>query len=177
MKEDVNNVGGAGKKNRIDRAVMEAAFRKFRREQDMAGGIVAGIAGALAGTCIWVATIVVTGHPSEGMAMSVGILAGLAMRMGGKGIDEVFGLAGALLAMAGLSIGILFSIYYLVNAAEPMGIGELLSRLGSAGLLNVIKAIFNPVALLFYCFVVFAGYRLSFRIVSEEEVIRASRGR
>ena len=165
-----------GRKQRIDAAVLEKAFKRFRGEQDMHGAIVSGIAGALMGTCLWVLTIVFTGRPSEGMAMAVGIFTGLAVRAGGRGIDEAFGLAGALLAMAGLAVGILFSIYYLVNTAQPITIWELLTRMGSAGIHNVIRSLFSPLAILFYGFVVYAGYRLSFRIVSEEEVIRASKG-
>ena len=94
----------------------------------------------------------------------------------GKGIDRVFGIVGALLALLGCLIGNLLSVCCFVSVAEKMEFFEVVSRLNPRIVLQMIKGTFSPIGLLFYGIAIYLGYRLSFRRYSDQELMRAIKG-
>ena len=160
----------------IDPVMVEMAMEKFRSEQNLTGGVLAGSAGALVGAAIWAVITVLTDYQIGWMAVGVGFLVGIAIRTIGKGIDTVFGVVGAAMAIFGCLLGNLFTVCYFVSIAEKMDFFEVFSRLNLTIIANLLKATFSPMDLLFYAIAVYEGYKLSFRKIPEEEFLHIAKG-
>lgn len=77
------------------------AFEQLDYEQNLPMGVVAGLIGALVGAALWAWITVLTDAQIGWMAIAVGFLVGLAVRIFGKGLDKVFGIVGAVLSLLG----------------------------------------------------------------------------
>lgn len=152
---------------------VDAAFEKFRLEQDIARGVLAGAAGTVLGVVIWAAIIVMTGSASVWMGMGVAVLAGMAIRVAGKGFDERPGIVGALLTLAGCTFGRIFAICHLNALKEGKKFLEVLSEQDPATLFRLLTANYTVIDLLFYGMIAYTCYRLCFRQYSDKEIISA----
>ena len=166
----------AENETRIDPMMVEMAMEKFRSEQNLLGGVSAGLVGALAGAVIWAVITVFAKYQIGFMAVGVGFLVGIAVRTFGKGIDKIFGLAGAAMALLGCLLGNLFTVCYFVSLAEKMDFFDVLARLDLTVIANLLKATFRPMDLIFYAIAVYEGYRLSFRKIPEKEFLHMVKG-
>lgn len=160
----------------IDPKALEIAMESFRSEQNLPGGILAGFLAALAGGAVWAGVTVATGYQIGWMAVGVGFLVGLAVRGVGKGVDRTYGFVGAGLALFGCLMGNLLSVSYFVAAAENMALLEVLSRLDPIIAASLLAATFSPIDLLFYGIAIYQGFRLSFRDVSQQELLQKAQG-
>ena len=160
----------------IDPMMVQMAMEKFRSEQNLTGGVLAGLVGALAGAVIWAVITVFTGYQIGFMAVGVGFLVGIATRTIGKGIDKVFGIVGAAMALLGCLLGNLLTVCYFVSVAEKMDFFDVLAKLDLTVIANLLKATFNPMDLIFYAIAVYEGYRLSFRKIPEKEFLHMVKG-
>ena len=81
--------------------VSPAVFQHYidvrRSEQHYQLALLAGIIGAAAGTAIWLGISLTAHAESEWTAIGIGILAGMMVRIAGKGFDRVFGVLAAML--------------------------------------------------------------------------------
>ena len=161
---------------KIDPMMVEMAMEKFRSEQSLTGGVLAGLVGALVGAVIWAVITVFTKYQIGFMAVGVGFLVGIAIRTIGKGIDRVFGVVGAAMALLGCLLGNLFTVCYFVSVAEKMDIFDVLAQLNLTVIANLLKATFSPMDLIFYAIAVYEGYRLSFRKIQEKEFLQMVKG-
>ena len=82
-------------------------YEQLRGEQNLLIALLAGIAAAVVGTIVWAAITVTTGYQIGYMAIAVGFIVGYAVRLG-NGIDKIFGVLGAALALGGCVLGNLF---------------------------------------------------------------------
>ncbi len=160
----------------FDPAMIEVAMQQFASEQNLVGGLAAGVFAAVAGAVVWAVVTVITGYQIGWMAVGVGFLVGIAVRIVGKGIDKIFGIAGAVIALFGCLLGNIFTVAYFVADAEGMGVFEVLSSLGPAAMFELLKITFSPMDLLFYGIAVYEGYKLSFRTITQEELQGAIQG-
>jgi hypothetical protein len=160
----------------FDEAMIGVALEGFRGEQGLLGGVLAGLAAALAGAGLWAAITVVTGYQIGWMAVGVGFLVGIAVRLVGKGIDKTFGVAGALLALLGCLLGNVLTVVHFVAQAEELGYLETLTRLRLSAIPELLIATFSPIDLLFYGIAIYEGYKLSFRRIAYDELERAIKG-
>ena len=151
---------------------MEYALEILRGEQRMPLGLVAGVVAALAGAGIWAATTVGTGYQIGWMAVGVGILVGFAVRIGGKGIDRVYGFVGAGLAFLGCAMGNLFAVCGMVATQEGIPYMQIVGQLNVSIAAELMTATFSPIDLLFYGIAVYEGYKFSFRQLSNEDMAR-----
>jgi len=160
----------------IEPRMIEVALEKFRSEQNLVGGMLAGVAAALAGASVWAVITVATGYQIGWMALGVGLVVGMAVRYVGKGIDRSFAVAGAVLALGGCLLGNLFTVCHFVAESEKMGFFEVLSRLNPAIVFALLKATFTPMDLAFYAIAGYEGYKLSTRHIAQEELMAAIKG-
>ena len=174
--EQTEHVETVDDQPQFDPAMVQMAMRKFQSEQNLIGGALVGLAGALVGAAIWAVITVVVEYQIGWMAVGVGFLVGFAMRAVGKGIDNVFGIVGAILALFGCLLGKLMSLCYLVSAAENMEFFEVLSKLNPEIIVELMTATFSLMDLVFYGIAVYEGYRLSFRQISEADLTQAIKG-
>lgn len=136
---------------------------ELRRQQNLGFGIVGGLAGAAAGAGLWAVITVTTGYQIGWMAVGVGFLVGVAVRMCGRGIDAVFGVVGAILALVGCLVGNVLGISAMVAEQEQVAMMQILANLTPTVMIELLWVTFSPVDLLFYGIAIYEGYRFSFR--------------
>ena len=141
----------------------------IRSEQNLSLALFAGIGAALIGASAWAMVTVVTSFQIGWMAMGVGFLAGWAVRRFGQGIDKTFGMIGAAMALIGCLAGNLLSTCVLLARELEVGLGQVLINLDPASTMELVVATFHPMDVLFYGIAVYAGYRFSFRRITEDE--------
>lgn len=154
----------------MDAAKIQSFQRKMKDEQDLARGAFAGFGAALLGACVWALVTVLTGFQIGWMAVGVGFLVGYSVRTFGRGVDPMFGITGAFFAVLGCALGNLLSVAIVVANEAQVSAFSILSSLDFVTARELMTATFNPIDLLFYGLALYAGYRFSFRRLSESEV-------
>ena len=150
-----------------------AAFqRKLLEEQNLSRAFLAGFVAAIVGAAIWAAATVITKYQIGWVAVGVGFIVGYAVRTQGKGVSRRFGILGGGLALCGCFLGHIFAGCAYVAKQESISFFLVLftALRNSAFALELPKVTFTPMNLLFYAIAVYAGYRYSFRRISQEEL-------
>ncbi|MEK6743051.1 MAG: hypothetical protein AABZ15_05560 [Nitrospirota bacterium] len=140
----------------------ERKLQEARDNQNLSMGAVGGIAAAAVGAVIWAIITIATGYQIGWMAIGVGFLVGYAVKLLGKGVDPVFGYAGAAIALAGCIIGNLLTVVIMVSRQESLEVLTVLSRLTPGLALDILKETFQPMDVLFYGLAVYEAYKISF---------------
>ena len=156
----------------IDETKLQMLMQEIKDNQNLGFGILGGLAAAAAGAAVWAIVTAVTNFQIGWMAVGVGFLVGIAVRLFGKGIDTTFGVAGAVLSLVGCLAGNLLAVCIVVSRQEQMEFFDLLSRLDPGIIVGIMKATFSPIDLLFYGIAVYEGYRFSFRTINEEDLAK-----
>ncbi|HEX2854024.1 MAG TPA: hypothetical protein VHO24_12360 [Opitutaceae bacterium] len=121
----------------------------------------AGLVAAIVGAAIWAAVTVATGYQIGFMAIGVGFLVGYAVRIAGRGTDQRFAIAGAVLALAGCVLGNLLTVVGVVAGQENVGFFSLLTKLTPSVAVEFLQISFQPMDLLFYAIAVYEGFKVS----------------
>jgi hypothetical protein len=156
----------------IDEAKLQVFMRKAKDEQDLGKGVIAGAGAAIIGAVAWGLITYATGYQIGFMAVGVGFIVGYAVRQFGRGFDNVFGIAGAVLALVGCLVGNLFASCIAIANSEGMEVFDVISQLDLDLVMEIMQVTFSPMDLLFYGIAVYEGYKLSFRRLTEEELSR-----
>ncbi|REJ69178.1 MAG: hypothetical protein DWQ31_05460 [Planctomycetota bacterium] len=130
----------------------------------------AGLAGALVSAIAWAAITASTGYQIGYVAIAVGFVVGFAIRIAGKGMDPIFGYIGAGLALLGCAVGNLLSVSYFVADELDLSFADFLLNLNVPLVVEMMKASFSPMDLLFYGLAIYAGYKFSFRQITQDEL-------
>ncbi len=154
----------------VDQTKLQMMVQELKENQNLSFGIIGGIVAAAIGATIWAVITAVTNYQIGWMAVGVGFLVGYAVRISGKGIDKTFGVIGAILSLLGCAAGNLLTACILISKHEHIPFLQLVSRLNSEIVIEIMKATFNPMDLLFYGIAVYEGYRFSFRRLGNEEL-------
>ncbi len=118
-----------------------------------------------------------TGFQIGWMAVGVGFVVGYAIRVVGKGVDEYFGIIGAALALLGCVLGNVLAACAVMASQLYTPFFEVLGALDWRMAGELLVEWFSPIDLLFYGIALYEGYRLSFRQLSEEELLRVASDR
>ena len=167
--EPVPHAGGEGE---VDPRKIERFLDELRREQNLPLGVAGGVIGAVLGAGTWVGITAATHYQIGWMAVAVGFLVGLGVRILGKGIDKVFGYVGAILSLVGCLAGNLLMVCIFVAHHDGVPVGQVLSELTPDEAIRMLKATFSTMDLVFYAIAVYEGYRFSFRQVTAKDVGR-----
>ncbi|MEJ2510629.1 MAG: hypothetical protein P8Y72_03430 [Anaerolineales bacterium] len=81
-------------KANISEDVLRARVEDLKLQQNLGLGIIGGAIGGLLGAVVWAAVTYLTEYQIGWLALGVGYLVGIGVRLLGKGIDKVFGIAG-----------------------------------------------------------------------------------
>ncbi len=156
---------------RIYQEEQQRQMDRLKMEQNLPLGIVAGVVAALVMAVLWAVITVATEYQIGYMALAVGFVVGFAVRFAGKGIDQAFGITGAVLALIGCLLGNFFSIIGFAAHEWGMSYFEMLSGFLSEPslIVEVMKETFSGIDLLFYGIAVYEGYRFSFRNIEEAQ--------
>lgn len=156
---------------RLDQSKLASYLESLKSEQRMPVAIGAGLGAALVSALLWAAITVATGYQIGYMALAVGFIVGFAVRFAGKGIDTSFGVVGAAMALLGCFLGNVFSIVGVMSSEIGLGYADSYRLLGLDGIFSVMGETFGGIDLLFYGIALFQGFKLSFRQLSEEEIL------
>ena len=149
----------------VDPLKLQQYMEKLRMEQNLPMGILGGFIGCLVGAILWALIAVATGYMIGYIAVAVGFLAGYGTRILGKGIDTVFGIVGAILALFGCILGNVFTYASILG----LGVGDVLGNFGD--MIGLVLENFGFMDILFYGLALYMGYQFAFRKVKEEEII------
>jgi hypothetical protein len=158
---------GGGK---IDQIKFQMIEQELKVDQNLSFGTIGGVIAAAIGAAIWAIITALSNFQIGWMAVGVGFLVGYAVRISGKGIDKTFGVVGAVLSILGCVLGNLLTTCILISRHQDIPVLQLLSGLNPEIVVEIMKATFNPMDLLFYAIAVYEGYRFSFRRLSKEEL-------
>ena len=140
---------------------------RLRSEQKLPFAVIAGLGAAIAMAILWAIITVITEHQIGYMAIAVGIVVGFAVRLAGKGIDQIYGIIGAASALLGCVLGNFLSQVGFIGLDPEIGfsyfkaLNFLLSNTQIT--IAIMKEAFSPIDLLFYGIALYEGFRFSFR--------------
>lgn len=169
MTDQTNEVFEKGT-GEVDQIKFQMMMQEMKENQNLSFGIIGGIVAAAIGASVWGIITAVTNFQIGWMAVGVGLLVGYAVRISGKGIDKTFGVVGAVLSLLGCVAGNLLTACIIISTHQHIPFVQLVSRLNPEIVIELIKATFNPMDLLFYGIAVYEGYRFSFRRLNKEEL-------
>ncbi len=148
----------------------EQAIGKLRLEQNFSKAVLFGVVVGVVGAMLWGLVTVITNYQIGYMAIAIGAGVGVAMRIGGRGIDPIFGFTGAAIAVLSCFIGNFLSIIGFFANEESMGYIETLLQFDYAYFFPLMQETFSGMDLLFYGIAGYEGYKFSFRTITEEDV-------
>jgi FtsH-binding integral membrane protein len=151
----------------------QRAMEFFRQQQNLFAGTLAGLVAAVTGAAIWAAVTVATEYQIGWMAVGIGFLVGVAVRQVGKGVDQVFGIVGAVMALLGCVLGNVFTVAYFIARQTGTPLTEVLTQIDADTLLELLASTFQVMDLLFYAMAVYFGYRYAFRELTMDDFDRA----
>ncbi|HSY60660.1 MAG TPA: hypothetical protein VK796_02240 [Cytophaga sp.] len=143
---------------------------KLRLEQNLIAGLLAGLAAGLIGAVLWGVITVVTEYQIGYMAVAVGAGVGFSIRYFGKGLDQIFGVCGAVIAIVSCALGNYFSLIGFIANMGAIGYIDAFFVFSPEVIVEMMKENFNPMDVLFYALAAYEGYRFSFRVVEETPV-------
>lgn len=149
------------------------AMEVFRQEQNLVVGALAGFIAALAGAAVWAGITVATEYQIGWIAVGVGFVVGLAVRITGKGIDQIFGIVGAVMSLVGVALGNLFTVVYFTAANFDISMVDIMSHMTFADIFGVLRDTFQAMDILFYGLALYFGYRYAFRQLTLDDFNRA----
>lgn len=171
--EDSNVSGDAAQQPEVSPAELQFALDKIRSEQNLSAGVIAGLVAALAGAGIWALATALSEYQIGWMAIGVGFVVGYAVRIVGKGIDQIFGIVGGVLSVMGCAMGNLLTMTYFISAQEGVGYMDTLSGMTLDMATEIMVVTFSPMDIVFYGIAIYFGYRYAFRQVTEAELTQA----
>ena len=148
----------------VEQIDVEQQLEQFRTEQNLPLGILAGLGAAVIGAVVWAAITVATEYQIGYMAIAVGFIVGFAMRTLGKGVDQIYGIIGGVLALFGCVLGNFFSMIGFVAKSENLGYFDTFSMIDYSIVPSVMIDAFSPLDILFYGLAIYQGYKISFRV-------------
>lgn len=121
----------------------------------------AGLVAAAVGAAVWAVVTVTTGYQIGFMAIGIGFLVGWTIRNIGKSSSQIFGVAGASLALLGCVAGNILATVGFAAHGESLPFMSVLSRLTLSMIPGVLTESFNAMDLVFYGIATYEGYKLS----------------
>lgn len=157
--------------NTFDKGRLYQFQERLRLEQNLPLALIGGFVAALLGALLWATITVATNLQIGFMAVGVGFIVGYTVRYFGKGLDTIFGVLGALLALLGCVLGNFFGLVGFVAIDEGYGYFEILQLIDYNLVPGAMMEAFSGMDLFFYGIAGYEGYRFSFRKLNEEDLV------
>jgi hypothetical protein len=154
----------------IQYKVSEKTLNKLKEEQSLLKGILLSSGVGLVGALLWAAITVATEYQIGYMAIAIGAGVGYSLRYAGKGINQIFGITGAIIAILSCLLGNVFSLIGFVANAEGLSYMDALLLIDYSLIPSALAENFSPIELLFYAIAGYEGYKFSFRIFTENDL-------
>lgn len=150
--------------------ITEDDLNKLRSEQNFPKAVLVGLIAGLIGAIVWAAITVITNYQIGYMAIAVGAGVGFAVKIAGKGIDQKFGITGALIAIISCVLGNFLGIIGYIANAETLGYLETLTLFDYSQFIPIMTETFSGMDLLFYGIAGYEGYKFAFRTIEPEDL-------
>lgn len=150
--------------NSVDPEKLQKYIDQLKSEQNLVMGTLGGLTGAILGALVWAGITVATNFQIGYMAVGIGYLVGMGMRIMGKGITSIFGYVGAILALLGCLLGNFFSQIYGYLPEESIFDIQTLTAINYSLVLQWMWQTTDFITLIFYALATYEGYRFSFRV-------------
>lgn len=141
----------------------DEAIAQLRAQQNFPLAIAAGLGAAVVGAVLWALVVYVTNYSTGLMAIVVGALVGYAVRAAGKGVDQQFGIVGAVCAALGWALGTALADVAMLAQLQHVEVTDAATHLGVSGTADLFMAAADPMDLLFLAIAVWEGYKFAFR--------------
>ena len=145
-------------------------LQKFKLEQNFPKALTAGLIAGLLGALLWGIITVTTGYQIGYVAIAIGAGVGISMKIFGKGIDQIFGITGAIIAVLSCFLGNFLSIIGFLANTESLGYIETLTMIDFSQIIPIMTETFNPMDIVFYGIAGYEGYKFAFRTFTEKEL-------
>ena len=126
-------------------------------------GLVAGLVGVFVSALVWAGIAVATGSEIGWIAIGVGFLVGLLVRIGGRGVTIKFGILAAALSLVAILVGKYFSFIGFVMTEGGISLGEAISYVDASVYAEAMKVSFSVIDLLFYGLALWTGLKYGFK--------------
>jgi hypothetical protein len=124
--------------------------------------VVAGVVAAIVGAALWAGLTVLTERQFAYAAIGLGCLVGFGVRLLGKGTTPVFGVIGGVLSLLGCALGNLLSIVGFISKETEVSFFSTLANVDLDIAIEMMKATFEPIDLLFYGLAAYCGFKFGF---------------
>ncbi|GAA5032244.1 hypothetical protein GCM10011506_24240 [Marivirga lumbricoides] len=145
-------------------------LEKLRLEQNLPLAILAGVVAGLVGSVLWAMLTVATGYQIGYVAIAIGAGVGFSMRFAGKGIDQIFGITGAVIAVLSCVTGNFLSSIGFIADYESLGYFETLTMFDYNYLIPLMKETFSVMDVIFYGIAGYEGYKFAFRSFTQDDI-------
>jgi hypothetical protein len=159
--------------NKIKYKLDTDIYEKFREKQNMKRGVVFGFAAMLLCSLLWAEISISLRLQSSLMAIGIGTLVGFSVRYFGYGVDNVFGVVGALLSFVGILFGNVLIYFKLAKKLFGWSIQETLIYFDSDVFYEFIGNFLGFSDIIFYGLTIYIGFRASFRKISKKDIQKA----
>ncbi|EDP70505.1 hypothetical protein FBALC1_07098 [Flavobacteriales bacterium ALC-1] len=167
MNDDIEMEG-----SEITAKVSDQTLEKLKSEQSLPAAIFAGIFIGILAAIAWAAITVVTNMKIGLVAIAIGAAVGLGMRHFGKGLDPIYGICGAIIALISCFFGDILSIIGFVANNAQLGYFETLIRFDYTQIFSIMSEIASPMDLIFYAIAAWEGYKFSFRQFTQKDLYK-----
>ncbi|MFD2562152.1 hypothetical protein [Aquimarina rubra] len=150
--------------------ISDKVLEKLRVEQNFPIGLMSGIFVGIIGALLWGAITLATGYQIGYVALAIGAGVGLSIRYAGKGVDQIFGITGAIVAVLSCFLGNFFSIIGTIANLENLEYIETLLLFDYSLLIPMMQETFSAMDVLFYGIAGYEGYKFAFRSFTEKEL-------
>lgn len=154
----------------IDPEDRDRVLMHLRATQRLVPAIVAGAVAALFGAAVWAAIAVFASFETAWVAIGIGVLVGVAVRLAGRGFEVRYAAIGAALALAGVVAGKFLGICGFVARHESVSFFEVLRLFPYAELVEILRANFSYGDLVYYALSVWCGWGYARRKFDESEI-------
>lgn len=145
-------------------------IQNFKQEQDYTKALLTGLLVGIIGAILWSIITVVTEYQIGYMAIAIGAAVGISIRYMGKGVDQIFGITGAIIAILSCLLGNFLSMVGFAANIEGLGYMETLNLIDLSLILPIMIESFSPMDIFFYIIAAYEGYKFSFRAFTEKDL-------
>jgi len=170
VKEVVPEEAIAEENHKIIAAISDKHLEKFRGEQNFQMALFSGILVGLIGALLWGMITVSTGYQIGYMAIAIGAGVGFSMRYFGKGVDQIFGISGAIIAVLSCALGNILSIVGFAAEYGDLSYFDALAQIDYTILFEIMAESFSFMDIVFYGIAAYEGYKFAFRAFTQEEI-------
>ena len=163
-----------GQRLTVNESQLDELRNSLKDEQNFQLAIGIGAIVTIVCAILWAVITLATGYQIGYMAVGVGFVVGYAVRYAGKGIDQKFGVLGAVLALLGCLLGNLFSQVGFAAEYYEVSFFEVFSVLAFGDIIDIMIESFAIMDVLFYGIAIYEGYKFAFRQLTEDELNQAT---